>query len=180
MKKLILVFFDLFLMSCVSMGFAYKLTDRNWEHKNVPHRVNTKDKYCLFYEARGWSRIDDVKINNTLANKQVATKLREFGINLKEEKVLELTEGGGELLKNKIIERERENGYKNCDYLINYRFSMLEEKKPIHTEFLALLHIGIIKIKTGQMVGDYSVSNGEFFINPSKQEQIINKSLNKW
>ena len=74
-----------------------------------------------------------------------------------------------------VKQREIDNNFKNCDYLIEFMLDKgIEHPKAI------FLRIKIDNIKTDKNIGFYSMSEDDTIFNKKTQEQKIEKMLTKW
>lgn len=161
----------LLIMSCNSRD----IYDRQLRDYEPSHIVDVTNRYCLMFQELVNDDIrnyDPIKLND-----QVITSLREFGVNFKEETLPDTKEREREILKNKIIQRERDNNFKNCEYLIIYDLSTWKRERNEFTRN-ACFFLRITDIKTNSLIGRYQVCGKGY--SRKNQNQYVAKSIKKW
>ncbi len=173
-KTLIKIIFLLILLSLTSCN-KRDIYDRQLSEQNPSYNVNTEDRYCVYFENNEKSVWDNTDYDLIELNKQVIVSLRELNINIHVEILSK--EEKREVLKDRIIERERNNNFKNCDYLISYNLSTWKKKKNEFTRN-ACFYLKITDIKTNKLIGKYQVCGRPY--SQKTQNQYITVSIQKW
>lgn len=187
MKKYILIIL-LFVLLTNCKNFFYGamhnmkyVKDVNYYLEGIPsYQVNIEDRYCVFYT----DRVNNIYFTDNIDNKiqeennynLIISFLKSKNIKIKEESLFEFNGKTGKDDSLKIVkQREIDNNFKNCDYLIEFMLDKgIEHPKAI------FLRIKIDNIKTDKNIGFYSMSEDDTIFNKKTQEQKIEKMLTKW
>lgn len=176
MKKYFLVLFlFIILVACknffygTTMNFYYVHDYRYWQYGIPSYQVNTSDRYCVFFVGL------TTNYDNEEISKQTAFSfLKNKNVKIKEELLFRGDIPQPDKL-NEIKQRELDNNFKNCDYLIEFSLSnSLNYKKQI------VLRIIIDDIKTNKNIGFYRMQEMDNIFKKTTQEQKIEKMLNEW
>ena len=177
MKKYILLFLVLLLTNCknffygTTRGFYY-VDDYNYWFYGVPsYQVNTNDRYCVFFT--GLTTNYDKEEKN---KQQIFSFLESKNIKITKEPLFRFD---GKIYQDdtiKIIkQREINNNFKNCNYLLSLDLSNgIKNKKSIY------FNIDIYDIKSDKRIGSYTMHEDDTIFNKKTQEQKIEKMLNEW
>lgn len=147
-----------------NMRYVY---DYNYWQDGIPsYQVNTNDRYCMFIYNNDQS-IRNIIIS-FLKNNDVIFELEPpFEYNGKARLPKEII--------GPIKQREIDNNFKNCDYLLSFHLTNgIENKKSIY------LDIDIYDIKTDKRIGTYTMHEDDTIFNKKTQEQKVEKMLNEW
>lgn len=187
MKKYILIIL-LFVLLTNCNNFFYGamhnvkyVKDANYYLDGIPsYQVNIEDRYCVFYT----DRVNNIYFTDNIDNKiqeennynLIISFLKSKNIKIKEESLFEFNGKTGKDDSLKIVkQREIDNDFKNCDYLIEFMLDKgIEHPKAI------FLRIKIDNIKTDKNIGFYSMSEYDTIFNKKMQEQKIEKMLTEW
>ena len=191
MKKYVLLTLLFILLTCCKnffYGITYQMNnikDVNYYLDGIPsHKIDVdNNRYCIFYT----DRINNIYFTDYVDNKiqeknnynLIISFLKNNDIKLKEEPVFLYD---GKTKKDDILElikqREINNNFQNCDYLIEFLLDYGSGAKK--NEKNIWLRIKIDDIKTHDNVGFYSMHENDTIFNRKTQEEKIEKMLSKW
>ena len=152
---------------CIPSAKRVEVKDVFLKQNYVPsYKINTKDRYCLFYQK--WGNVK--KSITSKFEEQIPEILKGFGINFKEEKLVPtIQEKKTDIFVEEISERERNNNYENCDYIMYYdTFGIDIEGKDICGSTLGI-NIIVFDIKNNKYITRYSFNKGTYRL--SQQEE---------
>ena len=185
-KYFLIMLLSILLTSCNNFFYGAMhnmkyVKDVNYYLEGIPsYQVNIEDRYCVFYT----DRVNNIYFTDNIDNKiqeennynLIISFLKSKNIKIKEESLFEFNGKTGKDDSLKIVkQREIDNNFKNCDYLIEFMLDKgIEHPKAI------FLRIKIDNIKTDKNIGFYSMSEDDKIFNKKTQEQKIEKMLTKW
>ena len=178
MKKYFLILLLLVsLISCKNFFYGIghnfgNVKDVNYYLEGIPsYQVNTNDRYCAFFVGL------TTNYDNEEISKQTAFSfLKNKNVKIKEEPLFRFD---GKIYKDDVLrmikQREIDNDFKNCDYLIEFS---LENSTDYKREII--LRMRIDNIKDNKNIGFYRMREMGPIFKKSTQEQRVEKMLNEW
>ena len=183
MKKYFLILLLLVsLISCKNFFYGIghnfgNVKDVNYYLEGIPsYQVNTGDRYCLYYDGtRNQINIEPFEMEKV--NYKMAEFLKSKNVKVKEEVFIFKYSNGIEKdrIEKNIKQREIDNNFENCDYLIGFS---LENSTDYKREII--LRMRIDNIKDNKNIGFYRMREMGPIFKKSTQEQRVEKMLNEW
>ena len=186
MKNIILNVCCFLLTMCLISSCSYKrlkydfltgyfVVDYSFEWDGKQSRkLNTDDRYCLYYNGRNERDFVIKGYNMQKANQQLRDVLRNKGLKIKEE-VFNFTNSKTEkdYIENTIKEREKDNNFQNCDYLLTYEIGTFERFKESY------INVCVYDIAMDSRVSSYKVYGKNMWYKLIKQEKFLNEAINE-
>ena len=176
----------IFLTGCKNFfyGIGYQIDnvkDVNYYLDGIPsYQLNTTDRYCIFYT----DKINNIYFSDYIDNKAqeknnynlINSFLKNKNIRFKKELIfLYNKKTKKDDMLGIIKQREIDNNFKDCNYLIEFILS-----KGVKDSKTVFLRIKIDNIKNNKNVGFYTMHEDDTIFNKKTQEQKIEKMLNEW
>ena len=197
-KKIIilLILISIIFLSILNNSFAWiklEVGDVLWKMESIrSESINNANDYCLLYrefdntifDKEGISAYDIENIGSKLFNilKSKDVKINKKYLNASIEKAKISKKENKEFIEN-LEERETENNYKNCDYLILYDIDNGKKGKHAKSYYISI-GILIFDIRMYKMTSHYllSLEDMSFFNSkyPELKNSLLDKLLNKW
>lgn len=186
MKKFVLKIYIFLLIifllsSCSYRRFKYDfitgyfVRDYSFEwYGKQSRKLNTNDRYCLYYNGRNEKDLKIKGYDMEKANQQLIDILKNKGLKIKEE-VFNFTNTKTEKddIENDIKQRERNNNFENCDYLLTYEISTRKKFKE------SCINLDVYNINTNADVSLYNICGKNIWYTLIKQEDFLNNAIDE-